>query len=757
MENQYASISQLEKICKCHSSKIRNFLDLENIQPSIVKENVNYYHVPEVKNLMQKYKTIRSIVEEGSYSIDYRTVGKEVKNKGIVPFYEKGQWKYYNKVEIVKVIEELLRKRKIDPYTQKTVSLRIIAEKNKVSEGVLRKLVNYQNITPKKMKGRNFKLYDVDEVERAYNELIFARTHYKTIHTIGNEYDINRDMLKDAVKLLDIQPKYIHDTSYYDENEVLSAFKKRREIIEENIRRTRVSSFYDKLHHSLQKLVDDFIELRENDLVITYGNYSTKKNVAHPEHNLPQIKSRICSALYKIAVYRLNQNNQEIMYPIFFDITSISKKDHIPINKSLKNTSQRSMYTALKPFLLNELSNYKVNALKSGDYTQLLAFHAFELNVEEFLAQFPKHVKDGKHEKHPKKITKSFLTHKECVEIYNLLLTDPRTNYPIRNATMWVLGTVLCIRPQECLWLRIEYFKLDSNGLLNVDDNGWGLLNIPEEASKHGISPSNEFYQTPVPPNSVGIINNYLKWLYSEQGKHNPRGKGYFFRRLLNLPESGLKSVDTEYMHRIRSLLDFLNPDQQNDFELKASRRSMNNLFVNAQKLLPERLRGRTAEVARSYQMRHKISIESQEFKEFEQGNMGENHYTAQITKEQFYSVLDHVINFPWDLQKIKLWEVEKGFIDLDEDILKTNFNDEEYSSALKRRNQELEQKQNNINKEKIEKNKKLQARLDLINEKLDHIKVPPNSKNEFDKWRKDIATLKKEKKELENYINKSN
>lgn len=739
---KYETITQLIKICNISCGKLERLIKNAEITPTFVKGTSKYYQTDLIIELLNKYTTISSFLEKQKIDISYETIIKGINKRDIKPTFKVSNKNYYKVEDIINIIN-LIKKQ-----WEEQKPLYRIAEIVGTSINVLKKLVKYQNILPKRTIGNNNQYFDVDEIKKAYEQLVFARKNYKIVASLAKEYKIHRDILSDAIKKYNVEAKYVNEYSYYDEEEVLQAFKKRRRDIDMKLNIKAVTSFYDKLHPDLQTFINDYIELRENGLAISYGNYKSGKEIAHPKQNLQYIKNRIATVLFRIAVYRTEKEGKEIAFPIYFDITTINKNDYIPIKKAYKNSSLQVLLSAIKPFLMNLLSNTREVVLNSKDYTMMMTLYALELGVEEFLVQFPSHNKEGATQRHPIKINKAFLTRPETIQVYELLITDPRSKYPLRNATMWILGTTLGIRPNEFMWLKIEYFILNQKGFLSTNENGWGKLNIPPEASKMGISPSNEHYQTPIPPNAVNIVNQYLIWLYEKQGKHNERGKGYMFRKYNQFPEIELSTLDKQFMKRIRDHLAFLNLDQQQDFELKASRRTMNNFFVESIAVLPENLRGRIAEVSRAYQMRHSVKSDHQ-------AEMGERHYTAPISKEDFYNVLDYVISYPWDMKKLVLWEIEKGYKDGSEKLdieFNDQFEEKQFAELIstkktgKRQEEVMEQSY-------LDTNNKLFQRLMELENRLNEIQTPPNNDLKFAKWRKEIVKLSKEKEEIESYL----
>lgn len=735
---KFDTITQLVKICNISRGKLEMLIQKAKITPSFVKGTSKYYQTDLIIELSEKYTTVSSYIEKKKIDIDYRTILKEINKNEIKPIFIDSNKEYYEVQSIIEIIKQWKQQK----------PLYLIAEIIGIGISVLKKLVKYQNISPKRTTKNNHQYFDIDEVKKAYEQLVYARKNYKIVASIEKEYKFNRDLLRDAINKYNVEAKYVNEYSYYDEEEVLQAFEKRRKDIDMKLKKKAYSAFYDKLHPDLQTLINDYIELRENGLAISYANYQSGKEIAHPKQNLRQIKNKIATVLFRIAAYRTEKEGKEVVSPVYFDITSINKNDYIPIKKNYKNSTLKGLMTAIKPFLMNLLSNTREFVLNSKDYTMMMTLYALELGVEEFLVQFPSHNKEGAAQRHPIKINKAFLTRAETIQVYELLLTDPRSKYPMKNATMWVLGTTLGIRPNEFMWLKIEYFLLNQEGFLSTDENGWGKLNIPPEASKMDMSPSNEHYQTPIPPDVVSMVNQYLTWLYEKQGKHNERGKGYMFRKYNQFPEIELSTQDKQFMNRIKDHLAFLNLDQQQDFELKASRRTMNNLFVESISVLPENLRGRIAEVSRAYQMRHAI-------KSNHQAEIGERHYTAPISKEEFYSVLDYVISFPWDKKELVLWEIEKGYRDGSEK-LDIEFNDqlEEKKFAELINNKKMGIRQEEVMEHSyLDTNNKLYQRQMQLETRLKEIQTPPNNDVEFAEWRKEIVKLRKEKDEIEIYL----
>lgn len=238
------------------------------------------------------------------------------------------------------------------------------------------------------------------------------------------------------------------------------------------------------------------------------------------------------------------------------------------------------------------------------------------------------------------------------VFIMQTILEDVRAKNPFKNAMMWRLACTTAVRPEELHKLRIENFLLDSEGYLNLNELGWGELRLPAHISKQENSPSHPEYHTPIPPDTVKQINKYLSVLYKKQDENHPKGKGFLFRVDDALPEYQHKgSISFGFIKRIRPRLDFLDDTQRQDFIFKASRHSLNNLIMQSYIQSDPSLNGLTKRTAADHQLRHTPAK-----------TVGEEYYLDDITREQYYKILEATINFPWEIDKLQEWEIEKGY-----------------------------------------------------------------------------------------------
>ena len=285
------------------------------------------------------------------------------------------------------------------------------------------------------------------------------------------------------------------------------------------------------------------------------------------------------------------------------------------------------------------------------------------------------------------------------VLIKQLILEDVRSENSIKNATMWQLGCSIGVRPQEIHKLKINHFHLDSNGYLQTDTDGWGLLSLPAEIAKQERSPSHPIYHTPIPRDTVKQLNQYLSFLYKRQGDHNPKGEGYLFRPDDAFPNYRYKKpIHFGFINRLRSRIDFIDDASKEDFIFKASRHSLNNTIMRTYINTDVSLNDSIKQTAADHQLRHKPAK-----------SVGEEYYMADIEKEQYYKVLDATINFPWDLEKLQEWEMKMGY----------------------RVHEEIDMKMNILNEEYNDEIKELQEQLLVIEEQLQKVKEKPKSMSE--------------------------
>ncbi|WP_047986077.1 site-specific integrase [Ornithinibacillus californiensis] len=458
------------------------------------------------------------------------------------------------------------------------------------------------------------------------------------------------------------QPDHLKGTNLYDEKEVLAALPKIRGnqiLADKNKIKESIVSRYSLLNNNQKKAIDKFLNFRKNNGIIDFNGFRSKDNIAHIDKTLKNMKEIISSAFVLIISGRCGLDEEVIVNkrinkdlidrfdPDVFDFLSITVDDYFYLSSKRKKATLKNYLLNLKQFYYYYLQQLELEAVISEEKHR--EFLALNLRVKQFLNQFPR---EG--EKwftlDESKTKKSFLTPEQMIKVKDLILSDPIARNPIKNAAIWQLGCTTGLRPEEMVLVRIEHFLLDEKGLLKLNDRGWGVLRLPVEASKHENSPSHVVFGTPIPKDTVALINQYLQKLYSKQGSANKQGYGYLFRPNTGFPDIPYNIIVKEFINRIRPLLEFLSIEQRENFLLKSSRHSMNNLISKTYLPIP-RLNGEIQKIAAQYQMRHKPK----------DSTTGDDYYSALIGEDDFYKVLDLTINFPWNHEQLDLWEIKQG------------------------------------------------------------------------------------------------
>jgi integrase len=508
--------------------------------------------------------------------------------------------------------------------------------------------------------------------------------NYKTITAIAKRTKIvtRETLMSYAKKGLLPQPEHLKGSNLFDEAEVIKLLPRLRDSQllsrTEKIRNSKVTS-YSLLNVKQQMAIDEYLEYRKKGGKINFNGFRSKQKIANPDRTLKVMKEIISSAFVLIISGRCrleeevikNQKLQEHLLEKFnpdaFEFLLVSIHDFFSISSQREERTLTSYLQQLRPFYYYHLQMLKSRAIVNEKKHR--EFLSLENSIDDFLDQFPR-FSDEWYVIDESKATKSFLTPEQMIIVKHLILSDPVSKDPIKNATMWQLGCSTAVRPEEMQNIRIEYFDLDISGFLKLNDRGWGCLRIPAKDTKQERSPSHPIYGTIIPVDTVKQINEYLGQLYQKQGPLNPKGKGYLFRPNYANPDLQYTSIDKDFIVRIRPFLTFLNEDQRDNFVLKSSRHSMNN-FISNTFLHVEHLNGQKQKWAAQYQMRHKP-----------EGTTGDKFYSDLLSKDDFYQALELTINFPWELEKLEQWEIKYGYkkfsIDsggLEEELLDSQIN----------------------------------------------------------------------------------
>jgi integrase len=490
---------------------------------------------------------------------------------------------------------------------------------------------------------------------------------YNTIEQIASQTTlISRERLQKYRKMgLLPQPAHLTGTNLFDENEILTLLPSLklefRQRVSEN-GKDQVRSAFDLLSPTQQQVIKEYLQYRDRGGKINYNGYRSQSSIANKSETLENLKSKISAALVVIISGRCGIEEDFHKNPFFrnetpkaynpevFDIYSISKEDFAFLAAKRKPQTLIQIYHHFRPFYYYLLEKLEEDAIESDDLKDLRDFKRIDGRIKKFLNQFPTTSRDINLSDYDKK-SKTFLTREQMVLIKKYILEDVITRDPVKNATMWQFSCTCGIRPQELPKIEIGHFKLNSEGFLDQDENGWGLVMLPAAITKQDNSPSHPEYHTPIPTSTVNQLNLYLSRLYRLQGEKNPRGSGYLFRPEYALPSEPYKAgIQFDFINRVRIRLDFIDDVQKKDFIFKASRHSLNNTIMRTY-IKKDAGLNEAKRTASDHQLRHKPSK-----------TVGEEYYLEDITKEQYYAVLDLTINFPWDLEKLVEWEIAKGY-----------------------------------------------------------------------------------------------
>jgi integrase len=461
------------------------------------------------------------------------------------------------------------------------------------------------------------------------------------------------------------QPDYLKGTNLFDEKEIIGLIPTLKLKFKESSDKEnehRVINAFDLLNSTQQEIITKYLNYRKKGGIIDYNGYRSKASIANKTETLNVMKSKLAAVFIIIISGRCGIENDFHKNPLkhstipksfdpdVFNVYSITKEDYFYLSKQRKPSSLIQSFHQLRPFYYYLLDSLNDEVIESDDLRDLKKFKIIENRVMKFLKQFPRQMWELNASDYDKKV-KSFLTREQMVLVKSYILEDPRSSDPIRYATMWQLSCSAGVRPQEQHKLKISDFKLNSEGLIDQDEDGWGLLMLPADVSKQNISPSHPEFHTPLPKSTVEQLNIYLSRVYKLQGENNPKGEGYLFRPYYEMPFVRYKKpIDFYFINRLRHRLDFLNDAQKEDFIFKSSRHSLNNTIMRTY-ILKETGLNEAKRTASDHQLRHKSSK-----------TVGEEYYLDDISREQYYKVLDLTINFPWDLEGLKIWEINHGY-----------------------------------------------------------------------------------------------
>lgn len=532
-------------------------------------------------------------------------------------------------------------------------------------------------ITEKKLTLRGRPIYYFSK------EKMIECSSFHSLNVIADFLGFDRSLLRNyANKGLIVQPQFLEGTLLYDLRTLKEELPKIKES-QYDVRHINVNKKVkplDLLEEHQINLIEKFLEHREKGRQIVWEDkvYYKSKGLRKSSSTKETMRTKLATIIFKMIMNRcglsvvlegeikgkfrsrnINDLNTEEIQILkengsmkeFLSDLLISEDDFRAYEKGLSEYSVWNATCLIKPFLYWLLMEVeKKHNLWRVDIEVSKQYYALRQVLVGTINYLPSNEPLRKNENY-----KLFLNREQIIKVFQTLynlnqLPSGSDEKGLKYATMWMCGHFLGLRPEEIHDLRIEYFLLDENGYLKTfNKKGYGILDLPAKASKQEVSPSHQDLKTLVVPQLVKLINVFLKYMYQYQSE---RGIGYLFRPLAlkYSPDRKSESKNNHWVKEYKVYFDFLSPKDRENFIFKTSRHSLYNLFRKTglnQQL--ENFKTRAGEI----QMRHNISKKS--------GTTGEMYYMAEIGPGEYLKVVDEVLNYPWDLDELKRWEIEKG------------------------------------------------------------------------------------------------
>jgi len=474
---------------------------------------------------------------------------------------------------------------------------------------------------------------------------IWNRIKYKPLLAIKNLLKVHCDTLYRLEREGLIQhPKGYENTNLYDPEHIEQVLmniraNRHKKIIE---RAQEQDSSYKLLPDSLQTVIDEYIDYRRTFQMQAFGHTFkpiTENTKAHVE--LSRILYIICCGRCG-ASFDINYKGTDRLPDDVFTIWDIDKKDValLKMKTGWKQSTVQTKFYALKPFLIylmKEAAKSQFKGKKLDNIREKLQdlIEALPIAEVERETSFTEH--------------RLVLSREQVIRVYQMIyrITPNRFN-ALKYASMWMIGTFAGLRPEEMIKLRLAHFIRNKDGFLWTDEEGFGLLNLPRKYSKQQKFPTYTKYGTVLVPRLVKQIDLYLTELYRY---HNPNEDGWLIRPVLKLPETRYYAVPQKFIGKIRDAKpDFIDELRLDQFVLKTSRRSMNNLIVESH-LKEARLRGDKQKWTGQVQMRHHITASTSDL-----------FYRDALPVEDFRRIINDTLNYPWNLDELKAWEIQMGY-----------------------------------------------------------------------------------------------
>lgn len=532
---------------------------------------------------------------------------------------------------------------------------------------------------------------------------------------------INRLIADGKIK----RPNYLKDTLMLNVEEVKGQIVNIQIENRKNMGNPTELKYFDFLSDETQALIEEYLEERQNMerfTAIDGVQFNRLKN----EKTIEKNKSVLSNMFFKLTCMRsgleLKRNSKDLTEEYYqeldvdaFSVYDLKKSEVISLMKHY-GVTKNDYSSILRPFLSWVFYKSELE-MDEEDEREIRKVAKMKKTFRHFMELLPTR---SKHNGRMKK--KIFMNREQVVKTYKYIRSDPRTNKNFEYSLMWMIGVFAQIRPEEMIQLKIRDFELNQDGYLKeIDEEGYGKVWVEATRSKGGYSPSHPLYGTLLVPRLVKYINLYLKKLYQYQ---KPGTDGYLFRPFLHSPKVAYKTNSNGWVQRIRQTFDFIPSEDRSLFELKTSRRSANNIVRNYTDIKDPLLKGfqiRAAEV----QMRHDI---------FKTGGRINDIYTQEISYEDYKKIIDEALNFPWDLDELKVWEMEKGYLSPhDVDVEKVEVVDNK-EMLKEKKEKAIEDEKSTIQHKKKE--------LEKLSAEFEKIKSKPNGMETVD-WLKTRKKLK--------------
>lgn len=475
------------------------------------------------------------------------------------------------------------------------------------------------------------------------------------------------------------------------------------------------SSFFEILTDEQKKWINSYLSLRASGKGIRIGNkVEWKKKPAKVEKTISKWRNDLSVLFYKIICGRCGIENYEVMErpgryralsaeeveifnPKIFKVTDFSPKDIDFVGTGYKPTTFSLISESiLKPFLYYVVAQLKMNwiemkqsfgGLRTGltdEQKEILDdtkdfYETLETSIEMSFAQVPDRQEALKEIDDDNKRPAVYLTREQINCARSSLRKNINFHEPLKRSLVFIFGCLVMIRPEELAMLKITNFELDDETKLlkryrfdpdkkfandkygdlvemKPDDpdyeDGWARLFITY--SKGNYSPSHEKLGTLIVPRLASYVNMYLSLVYKENPKEI--GNGYFIRPENMLPARSYNGRSiAQWLSRYSSNhFTFLSEEDRKVFKYYDVRHTGYNLLIKGKVPgMDFEIKERAAQI----HARHDIFMKS--------GNSGRRNYTDEISMRDYFTVIDEVLNFPWQQNKLKQWMIEKGYEDL--------------------------------------------------------------------------------------------